>query len=332
MHTTPSRSETNSNQCHVLILHDLSAQYIAQLQQRFPQVRFSECKDPDDVDEAIAQARAPVIFSFRSEGMPGPAQRKALFAPDVRWIQVAGTGFDHMQPVTRDDVILTNCAGVLSDFMAEAVLGSMLSLNFGLHRYIEQQQQHQWREIPWTGLQGKTALVIGLGTIGRRVARNARHLGMRVLGLRSRQGSVDEVDELIAAEQMRETLARVDVLCVHVPLTENTRNLIDEQAFAHMRRGIIVINTSRGGVMDEQALARALNDGTVAAAHLDVFETEPLPENSELWDTPNLVITPHMTDTVADFEVRFVQFFADNLQRWLDDEPLHNIVDPQRGY
>jgi phosphoglycerate dehydrogenase-like enzyme len=208
----------------------------------------------------------------------------------------------------------------------------MLTLNVGFPRYTAQQRAHVWQQHPWQGLAGKTALVIGLGAIGRRVAAHARHLGMRVLGLRARPGALDAVDEMVDLEGLHDALGRADVVCVHVPLTVATRGLLDVHAFRRMKRGAILINTSRGGVMDEDALREALADGTLAAAYLDVFATEPLPADSALWDTPNLVLTPHISDTVADYQERFADFFADNLDRWLKGQPLANVVDPTRGY
>jgi len=208
----------------------------------------------------------------------------------------------------------------------------MLMLNTGFHTYIAQQRQRRWQMNEWTALAGKTVLVIGLGEIGRRVARHARHLGMHVLGLRARAGAVEEVDEMVAPDHLLEALGRADVVCVHVPLVDSTRHLLDASAFAHMKPGAILVNTARGGVMDEEALLAALEDGTVAAAHVDVFETEPLPKDSPLWQAPNLVITPHMADSVSDYEERFAHFFADNLERWLAGETPLNVVDPARGY
>jgi phosphoglycerate dehydrogenase-like enzyme len=322
----------NPRECRVLLLHDRPQLYLDALRARFPAVRFSTCTEPQAIPDALAAARPQVVFSCKCAGLPGPLHRAALEWLDVEWIQVAGTGFDHLQPVDRGDVVITNAAGVLAPFMAETVLGAMLMLNTRFHTYLAQQRERVWRMQPWTALAGKTVLVIGLGTIGRRVAAHARHLGMHVLGLRAGTTPVREVHEMVPPERLHGALARADAVCVHVPLVPSTHKLLDAQAFAQLKPGAIIVNTARGGVMDEQALLAALADGRVAAAHLDVFETEPLPPDSPLWDTPNLVITPHMADAVSDWETRFAQFFADNLQRWMDGEALLNQVDPARGY
>jgi len=320
------------SECRVLLLHDRPQLYLDALRARFPAVRFSTCTEPAAIPDALAAARPQVVFSCKCAGLPGPVHRAALEWLDVEWIQVAGTGFDHLQPVDRGDVVITNSAGVLAPFMAETVLGAMLLLNTGFHTYLAQQRERRWRMNPWAALAGKTVLVIGLGSIGRRVAEHARHLGMHVLGLRAGSEPVREVHEMVRPEHLHAALARADVLCVHVPLVAGTRNLLDARAFARMKPGMIIVNTARGGVMDEDALLAALREGRVAGAHLDVFATEPLPADSALWDAPNLVITPHMADAVSDWETRFAQFFADNLQRWLAGQPLLNPVDPARGY
>lgn len=331
-----SRLETaasrNASRCRTLILDDRPDLYLDALRRRFPEVLFEPCSDARDLDEAIARCPPQVVFSCKCPGLPHEVHRRTLASSELRWLQVAGVGFEHLQPVTRDDIILTNCAGVLSDFMAETVLGAMLTLNVGFPRYMDQQREHVWQQNAWRGLAGRTALVIGLGAIGRRVARHARHLGMHVLGLRARAGDVEEVHEMIPPHGLHEALGRADVVCVHVPLTDVTRGLLDRSAFDHMKQGALLVNTSRGGVMDEDALLVAMRSGTVAAAYLDVFATEPLPVDSPLWDIPGLVLTPHISDTVSDYRERFAAFFADNLERWLKGEALHNVVDPARGY
>ena len=323
---------SNHNSPPILILHDRAHLYLEQLQQRFPQQIFVVCADPQQVQSALETHQPEVVLSLKCAGMPGPAHRTAVNYPTVKWLQVCGAGFEHLLPLERDDVIITNATGVLSDFMAESVLGALLMMNFGFPRYLEQQRRHHWQMNPWSGLKGKTALIIGLGEIGRRVAGHCRHLGMRVLGMRRTAAPVVEVDEVIALKDLPAALGRADVISVHVPLIDSTRNLLDRAAFARMKPGVIIVNTSRGGVMDESALLQALASGQVAGAHLDVFASEPLPADSPLWEAPNLVITPHVTDSVSDWETRFALFFADNLQRWLAGETLMKIVDPERGY
>ncbi len=322
----------NSPTTTVLILHDHSDLYLDQFKARFPQLKFVVCAVAEQVQATLDKHQPQVVLSNKTSALRGDAHRIAAHYPSVKWLQVCGAGFEHILPMERDDVVITNATGVLSDFMAECVLGTLLMLNFGAHRFLDQQRRHEWKKHLWTGLKGKTALIIGLGEIGRRVASHYRYMGMQVLGLRRQAGTVDEVDEIITPENLPSALARADVLSVHVPLIDSTRNLINREAFGHMKPGIIIVNTARGGVMDESALLDALASDHVAAAHLDVFATEPLPADDPLWDAPNLLITPHVADSVTDWETRFAMFFADNLDLWLEGKPLMKVVSTTRGY
>lgn len=216
--------------------------------------------------------------------------------------------------------------------MAETVLGAILMWNFGFPRYIEQQKNRVWRKFQWASVSQKTALVIGAGNIGARVAQLAKAVGMRVIGLKNTPGDVPGVDEMLAPARLPDALPRADYVCVHVPLTAHTRDLIGAKEFALMKPSAVLINTARGGVVDEAALATALTNQEIGGAYMDVFAEEPLPADSVLWGLPNLVISPHVSDSVADWQARFVDFFVDNLQRWRANEPLLNVVDVGRGY
>lgn len=316
----------------VLLMSARAEELAPRVRARFPELAVHAASDPETIESLLAEVQPQVAMSARSPGLPGHLHRAAVLAPCVRWVQVAGAGFDHLLPLERDDLLLTNSAGVLSEFMAETVLGAMLMLNYGLTGYVAHQREHTWRRLPWTGLRGKTALVLGLGSIGRAVARHCRYLGMHVLGLRRRPGDVPEVDELLPADRLHEALSRCDVLLVHVPLTAATRGLLGDAELDALPPGALLVNTSRGGVVSESALLRVLTSGRVRGAFVDVFETEPLPQDDPLWDAPNLFISPHVADAVDDYEDRYADFFADNLQRWLEGEPVHNIVDPAAGY
>ena len=332
MHDGTLYANEDPSQVRVLLVHDRYHPYIDGLRKRFPTVDFEIAATPEAVSDALASHRPQAVFSCKSPGMPGPCHRPVVEATDVKWVQVAGAGFDHLQPIHRSDLVISNSGGVLSQFMGETVLGAMLMLNFRFQSYFRHQVERRWQQEPWTPLQSKRVLIIGLGHIGVEVARHAKHLGMHVSGLRRTAKPTRYIDQVITPDQLHATLARCDVLCLHVPLTGATREMIGGAEFAAMKRGIIIVNTARGGVVDEQALLAALADGTVAGAHLDVFAEEPLPPSSPLWAAPNLVISPHMADSVADFETRFAAFFADNLERWLAGQPVLNQVDPAAGY
>jgi phosphoglycerate dehydrogenase-like enzyme len=256
----------------------------------------------------------------------------AIRFPSVIWFHNGGVGVDHLQPWETDRVTVTNCAGVLAPFLAETVLGAMIMLNFGFHRYLRHQAARRWQQLSWRPLAGRTILVVGLGNIGRAVARKAKEQGMRVLGVRNSSEKPPEVDELRPLSRLHESLAEADFVSLHVPLTGATHHLIDREALAAMRPESFLINAARGPVVEETALIKTLEAKRIAGAYLDVFETEPLPPESPLWDFENVIISPHASDLVEDWDVRFARFFAANLERWMEGDPLKNIVDPARGY
>ncbi|MDH3468898.1 MAG: NAD(P)-binding domain-containing protein, partial [Gammaproteobacteria bacterium] len=175
-------------------------------------------------------------------------------------------------------------------------------------------------------------LIVGLGNIGRRVAARAKAAGMRVTGMRARPMPVDDVDEMISPDRLPAAVAASDFIAVHVPLTTATHRLIDRSVIDAMPPHAVLINASRGAVVDEAALYLALKQRRLKGAVLDVFEHEPLPDDSPLWDLDNVVITPHMADSIDNWQLRMTEQFCANLQRWRAGQPLQNIVDPKRGY
>ncbi|MEM7224669.1 MAG: D-2-hydroxyacid dehydrogenase [Pseudomonadota bacterium] len=322
----------SEREARVLIFHDQPESFLDDLKVRFPGLPIEACARAEDLEAALARLKPTVAFSVKCEGLPGPVQARLLDCPSLEWIQVGGAGVDHLAKAAGRPLIVTNGAGVLSPFMAETVMGAILLLNYGFHRYLRQQAARQWQQNPWLPLAGKRLLVIGLGNIGQRVAAHSRSFGMTVTGLRARPAPLDGFDEVYGLNQLHEALAGADVVSLHVPLTPDTRGLIDSAALAVMKPGAILVNTSRGGVVEEAALLAALREKRIAGAHMDVFETEPLPAKSPLWALDNLVITPHWSDSVADWPARFASFFGDNLERWLAGRPLENVVDLARGY
>ncbi len=316
----------------VLVVHDESETYLDDLKERFPHVNFVVCAAAADLDSALENEKPQVVLGYKCAGVPGPAHRQILDCPSVEWLHVGGTGVDHIMPWNPAKLAVTNCAGLLSAFLAESTLSAMMMMNFGFHRYMRQQAKKEWQPLPWRTIAGKTVLVIGLGNIGRRVAVKARAQGMKVLGIRNNPGPMEEVDEIFTHAQLPQALARADFVSLHVPMTPRTQHLIDAKALSHMKSEAILINVARGPVVDEAALIAALRENRIAGAYLDVMETEPLPVESPLWEMENVVITPHVADCVSDWRARFAGFFAENLSRWLKSERLARVVDVNRGY
>jgi phosphoglycerate dehydrogenase-like enzyme len=242
-------------------------------------------------------------------------------AANVRWIHALAAGVDSL-PVAQlgaRGVTLTNGAGLFGDALAEFCMAAMLWFAKDLRRLDRNQSARAWEPFYVERLEGKTAGIIGMGGIGKAVARRAEAMGMKVLG--ASRATAATLDDLIAAS---------DYLVLSVPLTTVTRGLMSRERLALMPDRAVLINVSRGAVVDEAALVSELS--RIKGAALDVFETEPLPAESPLWTLPNVLVSPHSADRTTDSMRRAVAFFLANLERFKRGEPLKNLVKPALGY
>jgi phosphoglycerate dehydrogenase-like enzyme len=296
------------------------------IEQRFPDAPVCYVNDPGDVSDALTAHDPQIAFTIKQDGFNGTFHREILNHTGLRWFHVGGSGYEHLQPWGREDLVVTHSAGVLASYLAETVLAGMLALNGHFLTYLHRQRQRHWQPTPFRPLSEQTLLVVGLGQIGGVVAEHARHLGMQVLATRRSDVPHPAVHEMYPPEALPDLLPRADFVSLHVRLNAQTHHLIDASALALMRRGSFLVNTSRGPVVDESALADALRREHIAGAYLDVFATEPLPSESELWNLPNLLITPHSADNIGGWPGKFAELFVDNLARWLDRQPLRNVI------
>lgn len=308
----------------VLIAHHEAERYLGDLQGAFPEIQFYCAASDQELEEQMERYRPQVLLSFRCDPISTKAQSVAVRKPWLQWVQVGGAGHDHLGDLAELACPVTSCAGVLSKFQAETVLGAMINLNFGFLRYQKQQRQGIYRKLPWRSLAGQKLLLIGLGHIGRAVARNARYLGMEVTAVRLGGQASAEVDAVFGPEQLPSLLPEADFVSLHLPYSAESHHFFDAGLFAAMKESAFFINTARGNLVDEEALIVALRDGGIAGAYLDVFSQEPLPHESPLWHLENVLLSPHYCDSVQDWQGRFADFFAANLRRWLVGEDLQN--------
>ncbi len=283
---------------------------------------------PDEVAPILARARPDAVFSIKHSGFPGAAHRPAIACPTVRWVQVGGSGYEHLAPWDPARVTVTNCQGVLARQLAETVLAAILAFNRGLLRYRDDQRARRWQPARFRALAGQTLLIVGVGAIGGELATLAKALGLRTIGVRRGRDPHPALDELHGPEALPQLLGRADIVSVHVRATPATAQLFDAAAFAAIKPGALFVNTSRGSVVDEDALRAALDRGALAGAYLDVFAEEPLPAASPWWDRDDVLVTPHAADTVDDWPVRFAEVFVDNVARWRAGAPLRYPVTP----
>jgi phosphoglycerate dehydrogenase-like enzyme len=205
-------------------------------------------------------------------------------------------------------------------------------MNFGFPRIMRNQSNRVWAQQDWNSLDQKTALIIGLGGIGSRVAERLKSFGMQVLGIRNSPKPSKHIDKLIHMSEINGALSQADYVCIHFPNTPSTNHLVNKKFLSAMKPSARLINTSRGSQVDEKDLITALNSGVISEAYLDVFDTEPLPQNSPLWDTPNLIISPHVSDQTEGWENKSAQFYAKNFECYLNGKSLINVCDPDQGY
>lgn len=312
----------------IAVLHSEPDDLRALLTAALPDERFVFATRPDEVLPTLRDARPEVVFSIKHSGFPGGAHRPVLDAPSVRWVQVGGSGYEHLAPWDAARITLTNCHGVLARVLAETVVGAIVTLNRGLHRYRDQQRARVWRPHLFRDLRGQTLLLVGVGAIGGHVATLARALGLRVLGVRRSATPHPDVDEMHAPDALPALLARADIVSVHLRATAETEGFFDAARFAAMKPGAMFVNTSRGSVVDEAALRGALARGVVGSAYLDVFAREPLAPDSALWSMDDVLVTPHASDSVDDGVARFAEVFVDNVRRWRAGEALTHVVAP----
>jgi len=301
----------------------------------------------EEVPAAVWQ-RVDVLYT-------GSTFPDAARAPRLRWVQLDTSGVDHVTytPLWEADVAITTLNGVAPVNMAEVALAMMLAFGHHLPKMFRHQARREWpspaerwdRFMP-SELHGATVGVVGYGSIGREIGRVAHALGMRVLAMRrtgADRGETYRVAALATApaaepdasyrpDRLAEMLAECDYVVLTVPYTPETYHMIDAAAFRAMKPSAVLINLARGGVVDEVALLAALREDKIAGAALDVFEAEPLPPESPFWAMENVIISPHVAGFTPHYHERVMGVFAENLRRYLADEPLLNRVDRQCGY
>ncbi len=282
-----------------------------------------------DLNEMMA--RAEVILAPRR--LPGDILQRA---PNLKWIQATSAGIDFLDNtgVLESDVILTTASGIHVIPMVEYVVTAILYFTKDVSRLMANKAAKKWDRFNMRELNGQTLAVIGLGNIGMEIARTAKALGMNVLGVRRSKPSVlpPYVDSLYQPNDLETALKASDFVVLAVPITPETNQMIGEDQLKAMKPSAVLINISRGSVVDEAALVQALKESSIGGAALDVFEDEPLSQESELWDLPNVFMTPHISALSDEYDTRAVRLFCENLRRYIHGEELINLVDKSRGY
>lgn len=333
----------------VLITLPFPEELVQELQEVSPRLKITVLKasKPEEVP-AEAWGRTEILYT--SNVLPAPEQ-----APKLRWIQFHWAGLESVldKPILRHpDVTATSLSGAAAPQVAEYVLAMILALGHRLPDMMDHQRKSSWPKDRWKRfspleLRGSTVGVVGYGSIGRELARLLQPLEVIVLatkrdakqpqddgympeGLGDPGG--DLVHRLYPPQALRSMLKECDFVVVAVPLSKDTQRLIGEEELSAMKPSAFLVDVSRGGIVDQDALTAALREHRIAGAALDVFPEEPLPADHPLWKFPNVIITPHIAGISPHYDQRAVNLFAENLRRYLNGRPLLNRVDLSRGY
>ncbi|MFW5911818.1 MAG: D-2-hydroxyacid dehydrogenase [Halolamina sp.] len=255
----------------------------------------------------------------------------AFLDADLEWIHSVQAGIDRfpLHELETRGISLTNSTGTHGDTVGETVAGLMLSFARRLHEYRSNQERTEWAWAEWDApfsLAGSSLCVVGLGTLGRGIAARADALGMHVTGVKRTPTPVDHVETVYPSSALHDAMAEAKFVALAVPLTEDTQGLIGEAELAAMRDDAVLVNVARGGVVDQSALVAALEADTLGGAGLDVFETEPLPEDSPLWTMDDVIITPHAAAATRDYPNRMAALVRENVPRHRAGERLANQV------
>ena len=309
-----------------------------------PQLAMLEALPPDtgiavgNTAEAFARTAplADVIFNWSGSG-PLLGEVFAM-CPAVRWVHCRSAGLDDLlsPELIASPAALTNGSGVFSPPLGEFVLGAIFYFAKDFRRLIRNQTAGVWEPFDITEISGQTAGIVGYGDIGRAVATRLRAMGMRVLASRRPPPPPDFaaslIDRYYSPAGLLEMIAQCDYVVVAAPLTPQTRGMIGAREFAAMKPGAVIVNVGRGPVIDEPAMIRALTEKRILGAALDVFASEPLPAGHPLFALDNVLLSPHSADHTPDWLERAMQFFLSQFTRFLEGQPLLNVVDKERGY
>lgn len=331
---------------NVTVAIDFNDEIMMELRDISPRLHI-ERHFPEVPAEVIV--RAEVLYT--TGYFPAPEE-----APKLRWIQANTAGVNHFldQPIVQaEDITVTSASGIHANNMAHFCVMMMLMFNYKMRRSLDMQARAEWAEnaaevfMP-IDMNLQTVGIVGYGSVGRELARLCSAMGMTVLAAKQDLRNTAEVDAFVMpglgdpsgdipdriypAVTIASMAKDCDYLVVLAPLTDATKGMIGERVFEAMPGTAALINVSRGAVVDEKALITALSSGAIAGAALDVFETEPLPTTSPLWNLDNVIITPHISGFTRDYHDKAALVFKENLRRYLDNRPLLNKLDRNRGY
>lgn len=284
--------------------------------------------DTDHFAESMKTAEVLLTWNL-------PTENLAEVAPNLKWIHIIGAGVEHLCPMNwvPDGVTITNNKGAHAEKAGEFAPMAVLMLHNKMPVILSNQRKSHWESLFSTPIEGKTVGLIGVGSIGGGAAKQLSKLPVHIIGVTRHGKPQEHVDEMVAMDQLDAVLPRMDYLFVATPSTPETNGLFNKERLLSLKPGSGIVNVGRSSVMDYHALSELLVSGHISGAVIDVFDDEPLPANSSLWDTPNFVVTPHVSADDGDNYVPItLDLFFENMRRYQTGEALMNVVRPELGY
>lgn len=312
---------------NILVLNRLGEKELASIKDTAPDANIILAK-PDQAADYIEDADILVTWGHLDirELLPKASR--------LKWVHALSAGVEHLLPpaLVQSDIILTNSRGIHGIPIAEHVLAYILAFSRGLPQAFANQKKKLWQRMKTDEIYDKTIGIVGLGSIGREIAKRAKALGLKVLATKRTQTTELFVNNLYTPDQLDLLLAASDYVVVTLPLTEKTAGMFTMESFKTMKKSAYFINVSRGQIICEPDLAAALETGVIRGAGLDVFESEPLPETSPLWSMENVIITPHVAALSPYYMERAIKLFIENLSKYLHNADMLNVIDKEKGY
>jgi len=306
----------------LLIYHDDARLYHEILAKRLPRLEIRSATRPEEALNFIEEAE--IILTWET---PDELLKKA---EHLKWFASLGAGNEHLihNPLISESILFTKTT-VYGEMMAEYVFAYLLYFGRNLSKHFEDQKNKFWDRKRPERLRGKVMGILGLGSVGQEIAKRGKQFGMRIIGLKRTPERMKNVDHVYGPQELKKMIPTVDTLVVALPLTTKTHHLLREEELNLIKDGAILFNIGRGKTIDGMALTRVLKDGRIKAV-LDVFEDEPLPPESELWNLENVIITPHVSGINLPEEI--CEEFVRNYRRWVKGKPLIGLVDRKKGY
>ena len=311
-----------------LIFHRVEERHLQKLRARCPQATFIACEDTDCLEKHLPEA--DILVTFKCD------QSMLDRAPNLKWVQALSTGVDSFprSSLSQRDIILTSTRGIHARHMAEYAIAVMVILARNLHRIVKNQTSHAWERYPQGEIQGKVLAIVGLGSIGREIARKAAFLGMEVHGVKKHPEKLPDVHSVVGMDGLDHVLGFSDYVINLLPLTPETEDLFNKDRFSGMKEGACFINMGRGGSVNEDDLVQALQTNRLGGFVSDVFKQEPLPADHPLWDEDKAMITPHICGESTVYMDKAIPVIERNIQAFIQGRivDMINRVEPEQPY